>query len=103
MKCGLSTEKGGRVVKKKLNHLFSRNIVVFFLLVGMIIISCKNAYATSSYPVGQYKVGTDMPVGEYILFASGGKGYFCVSSDSNAKDILFNDNFEYNSIITVRE
>lgn len=57
----------------------------------------------SSYSSGQYKVGTDIPAGEYILFAGGETGYFCVSSDSNADNILLNDNFEYNSIITVQD
>lgn len=57
--------------------------------------------ASDSYSVGQYKVGTDIPAGEYVLLASGGKGYFCVSSDANGDDIIENDNFEYNSILTV--
>ena len=50
---------------------------------------------------GMYKIGTDLDAGEYIVFASAGTGYFCVSKDSNQTDIIYNDNFEYNSIITV--
>ena len=69
----------------------------------IMLLSSITVFADGEYKTGMYKVGMDMPAGEYILFASGGKGYFCVSSDSNAKDILFNDNFEYNSIITVLE
>lgn len=57
----------------------------------------------TKYDAGMYKVGADIPAGEYIVFASGGTGYFCVSSDSNQNDILFNDNFDYNSIITIRD
>lgn len=57
----------------------------------------------TKYNSGQYKIGTDVPDGEYILFASGGTGYFCVSSDSNETDIILNNNFENNSIITVND
>lgn len=52
---------------------------------------------------GMYKVGQDILAGEYIVFASDGSGYFSVSSDSNQEDILFNENFDYNSIITVND
>lgn len=55
------------------------------------------------YDEGMYKIGTDISAGEYIVFASKGTGYFCVSSDSNQNDILFNENFDYNSILTVRD
>ena len=62
------------------------------------------ACADSEYGAGMYKIGVDMPAGEYILFCdSDVKGYFCVSSDSNQKDIIQNENFEYNSIITVND
>ena len=50
-----------------------------------------------------YKVGTDIPSGEYILFAKDGYGYFCVSPDSNQDDITFNENFDYNSFITIND
>ena len=55
----------------------------------------------TEYSAGTYKVGTDIPAGEYILYSSDDSGYFCVSSDSNQADIIFNDNFDYNSIITI--
>ena len=43
-----------------------------------------------------------MPAGEYIVMPSNrSSGYFSVNSDANGDDILFNDNFKYNSIITV--
>lgn len=57
----------------------------------------------TKYSSGQYKVGTDIPSGEYILFASGGNGYFCLSSDGNESDIIVNDNFEYDSILTIND
>ncbi len=56
------------------------------------------------YSEGQYKVGDDLPAGEYVLLNNSSRsGYFCVSSDANGDDILFNDNFDYNSIITVKK
>ncbi|MFR1883007.1 MAG: hypothetical protein ACLTL2_00025 [Blautia sp.] len=64
----------------------------------------ETAPKVSSYGPGVLKVGTDMPAGEYIVINSSGRsGYFSVNSDANGDDILFNDNFEYNSIITVND
>lgn len=53
------------------------------------------------YEEGQYKVGADIPSGEYVILAGSAGGYFSVTSDANGSDILFNDNFDTNSIITV--
>lgn len=56
----------------------------------------------TSYGPGTLKVGADIPAGEYVLLATGSRsGYFAVCSDANCDDILFNDNFDTNSIITV--
>ena len=65
--------------------------------------SSSTSKSYTQYSAGVYKVGTDLPAGEYVVFASGGAGYFCVSSDSNQNNILFNDNFSTNSIITVND
>lgn len=55
-----------------------------------------------TYDEGQYKVGRDMLSGEYVLLATSSySGYFSVSSDALGDDILFNDIFDTNSIITV--
>lgn len=55
------------------------------------------------YEAGQYWVGIDMDPGEYVLISSSDYGgYFAVSSDSLGRDILFNDVFDVNSIVTVR-
>lgn len=59
--------------------------------------------STTQYTSGQYKVGTDIQAGEYILFASGGTGYFSVSTDANGNDIIINENFNYNTIITISD
>lgn len=62
-----------------------------------------NTNTDESYSSGQYKVGIDIQAGEYVVFASGGSGYFCVSSDSNGEDIIQNANFDYNSIISISD
>lgn len=64
----------------------------------------EQASSNTDYAPGMYKVGTDIPSGEYVVFASDDNtGYFCVSADSNQNDIYFNDSFNYNSIITVQD
>lgn len=57
------------------------------------------------YGPGQYKVGIDLPSGEYYVLAlySGISGYFSVTSDSNGDDIIFNDIFTVNSIVSVND
>lgn len=57
----------------------------------------------TTYFEGQYKVGTDMPSDEYIIFSTGSSGYFSVTTDANGTDIIFNENFDINSIATVHE
>lgn len=57
----------------------------------------------TKYEYGMNKVGTDIPAGEYVLYAQNRRGYFCVSSDSNQEDIIFNENFDYNSIISIND
>lgn len=57
----------------------------------------------TKYRSGQYKVGSDIPAGEYMLIASGGKGYYVLSTDANGKDIIKNNNFTTNAIIEARE
>lgn len=52
---------------------------------------------------GQYKVGTDIKQGEYVLLSENGMGYFALTTDGNGNDIITNDNFEYNSMIIVDE
>ena len=55
------------------------------------------------YPAGIYKVGNDIPSGEYIFVADSGAAYVCVSNDSNQDDIIENENFNYTYIITVSD
>lgn len=55
------------------------------------------------YGPGMYKVGVDLPAGEYSFVAYSGNGYVCVSADSNKNDILENDNFAGSFVITVSD
>lgn len=55
----------------------------------------------TKYPENNYKVGVDIPAGEYVVFANGGYGYVCVSTDPDGDDIIDNENFTYNVIIKV--
>lgn len=55
------------------------------------------------YMPGMYKVGSDLPAGEYCFVASGGTGYACVSEDSNQDDILENEMFEHTWFVTVSD
>jgi len=55
---------------------------------------------------GMYKVGSDIPEGEYIVFAEeeDEDGYFAIlsSSEGQFSNIIANDNFSYNSIINIK-
>ncbi len=60
----------------------------------------------STYKSGMYKVGTDIPAGEYIVFADNAiSGYVEISSSSTGKfeDIIANENINYNTIITIKD
>lgn len=54
---------------------------------------------------GMYKVGTDLPAGEYILYGDGNMAYFQVSKDSTGtiESIISNDNFSGTRYITVAD
>lgn len=54
------------------------------------------------YKDGNYKVGTDIPAGTYYIeCTSDWSAYFCVSSDSNGKNILENEIFDTHTFITI--
>lgn len=59
-----------------------------------------------SYREGMYKIGADLPAGEYIIISEGFlPAYYQVSSDSSGSldSIVSNDNFNGNRYITVSE
>ena len=64
----------------------------------------KSEAKVKTYKAGQYKVGADLPAGEYVV-VSKGEGYVEVASDSSGKfeSILVNDMFANRSIITVSD
>lgn len=63
------------------------------------------APAVKTYPDGMYKIGTDMPAGEYVLIGSGSMSYFEVDKDSTGQmeSILANDTFATRSIVSVKD
>lgn len=64
----------------------------------------KPELSYKTYGAGQYKVGVDIPAGEYLVLADSGRsGYFKESIDANGKDIIKNDNFDNNSIIMIHD
>lgn len=51
-------------------------------------------FSTSTYSAGSYRVGKDIPAGEYKITCSGDiAGYYCVYTDTTEEDIVDNDNF----------
>ncbi|MGJ0961046.1 hypothetical protein ACR75P_05045 [Faecalicoccus pleomorphus] len=66
--------------------------------------STQPAPTTKYYGPGMYKVGADIPAGEYNVKASTGKsGYLVLSSDPNGSDIITNDSFENNSYVAISD
>lgn len=56
------------------------------------------------YNSGMYKVGSDLPAGEYMFMSTGSRrAYVCVSSDSNQDDILENESFFGSYFLTVAD
>jgi len=64
--------------------------------------NAENNIQQPGYGPGMYKVGDDLPQGEYVLITNGG-AYFEISKDSTGKtsSVLANDNFDNRSIIRV--
>lgn len=62
----------------------------------------KETLENNRHSAGMYKVGTDIPAGEYVLV---GSGYFSIDKDSSGQlsSIIANDNFSGNSIISVSD
>ena len=66
--------------------------------------SSSESSKAKTYKAGQYKVGADIPAGEYVVLSKD-DGYVEVASDSSGKfeSILVNDIFTNRSIITVSD
>ncbi len=65
----------------------------------------QSAKQDSSIKAGMYKVGQDLPAGEYVIMAGTSSGYFQLSKDSSGQldSIICNDMFENRSIVTVKD
>ncbi len=57
-----------------------------------------------TYSEGTYKVGTDIPAGEYCIYCTSSvSGYYSVSADSKGDSIIGNENFDYNAFVTISD
>lgn len=71
-----------------------------------IILSTTTSTPTTVIGPGTYKVGTEIGAGEYVLLCNSAySAYYAIKSDSTGDygNIIANDNFNYNSIITVSD
>jgi hypothetical protein len=58
----------------------------------------------TTYSAGTYKVGIDIPAGEYCIYCTSSiSGYYSVNADSKGDSIIGNDNFDYNAFVTVSD
>lgn len=64
--------------------------------------AAREALANATHSAGTYKVGEDIPAGEYKLESSG-KGYYCVYPDTSKSEILENDNFSSVNYINLED
>lgn len=64
----------------------------------------QDAPKVKTYSAGQYKIGKDLPAGEYVVI-SNGDSYIELASDStgNFSSIIANDVFKNRSVITVQD
>ena len=64
----------------------------------------QDATKVKTYSAGQYKIGKDLPAGEYVVI-SNGDSYIELASDStgNFSSIIANDVFKNRSVITVQD
>ena len=60
---------------------------------------------STKYKASTYKVGVDIPAGEYVVFQDGFMGYWEIAKDSEGTldSILANENIAYNSIVTLQD
>lgn len=65
----------------------------------------QNATMPIKYEEGHYKIGIDMPAGEYSLqcIDTNFLGYYKLSADANGQNIIAIDNFKRNSYVDVKD
>lgn len=77
--------------------------LVVILCIPFSIGSGSYDYFEGEFYEGVHRVSIDIPPAEYMVLATSKYGgYVCVSSDANGNDIIFNDLFDTNTIITVQ-
>ena len=61
--------------------------------------------ATVTYKASTYKIGTDMPAGEYVIFNDGFAAYMEIAKDASGsfESIIANDNISTHTIVTVKD
>ena len=59
------------------------------------------AKASRKYGPSVYKVGVDIPAGEYKVYPTGGRGYFGICTDANCDQIIRNENFNGQMYINI--
>lgn len=73
------------------------------LITSKLDVTSPGSYETM-YNEGQYKVGEDMPAGEYVFFCTGSyNGSMKETTDSNGTDRVDSEYFEYNIIYTLTD
>lgn len=56
---------------------------------------------STQYGPSVYKVGVDIPAGEYKVYPQGGSGYFGICMDANCDQIIRNENFNGQMYINI--
>lgn len=59
------------------------------------------ATRSTKYGPSVYKVGVDIPAGEYKVYPEGGRGYFGICRDANCDQIIRNENFSGQMYINI--
>lgn len=105
----VATDSTGTLESIVTNSNFSTNAIVtirkgqYFKFERALAYPINKSPTVDVYKEGTFKVGKDLPAGEYKIASTEDSGYVQVSRDSlNTFDsIVSNDNFEGNSYITV--
>ena len=98
-------------LSKGSNSYVTLNDGEYFKMTGAEMYSIDSAQSIvpedGLYKDGMYKVGTDIPAGEYkiILDSSSGLGYYEVSADSSHQltSIITNENVQADTYLTIQE